>query len=651
MTLFRQLFVAVSVLFLFLMAVIDVTYVNSSKAYLQEQLTSHSQDVATSLGMVLPASMEAGDSVKMKTTVGAVFDRGYYQSIRVVSVRGETLVLRELAPISPEVPTWFSDRISLHAPSAESLITKGWRQMGRVIVSSHPNFAYKQLWATTKSATLWLLGVYALSLILLHFFLKTILRPLRSIELVAESISERDFKTVENTPRARELRSVVRAINSLSNKIRDFIDKEVELANHYRDEAYQDELTKLSNRRGFEQQIKAILPSTADAESGALYLIHLPGFEEFNAQRGYVEGDRLLGVVARALIGYEESKSLLRARVGGVSFVVVCFNLTQLQAERMGLELCEAVRQAISVAGIAGVGFGCGGVYFGSVRGELGTLMAEADAAMLQSSQQGGGGLVLHLHQISDDEVVKGSRYWKEFILSALEYGRTALYVQAAKSFSGDGVVLQHEVTGRLCAENGEIVPAAQFMPMASRHQLVAAIDRKLLEKLFSLLTKSDGLQGQVAINLSIRSIHEAELVSWLLNTLAVHPNLAKHIVFEFAEFWVVQDLRAVAEFVSKVRKVGADFAVDNFGLHHSAFDYLQTLRPAYIKLSPSFIADIEHSRENQFFISSVVKITKPLEIMTIAHGVETTAQFGALKQLGVDGYQGYATGVPVRLD
>lgn len=648
MTLFRQLFIAVSILFLLLMVVIEVTYIRNSRAYLQEQLASHSQDVATSLGLVLPMAMESGDDVKVRTIVGATFDRGFYSSIRVVSVQGQTLVLRELSPTPPEVPSWFTRWVSLEVPTAESLITKGWRQMGRVIVSSHPNFAYKQLWATTLSATLWLFGLYLLSLILLHFFLRTILSPLRSIEAVAESISDRDFRTVSDTPRARELRSVVRAINSLSNKIRDFISKEVEIANHFRQEAYEDPLTGLSNRRGFEQQFNAVIESPADIESGVLFMVYLPNFEEFNVEQGYVQGDRLLTDLAQAMTAVRAGQSSMLARIGGVTFVVAGFNMSLEQAEALGRVLFDAV-DVVCRSGEVVHRFGCGGVYFGSERMQLSRLMSEADAAMLRATEEQA--LVLLEHSLEPEDVVKGSQYWKQFILSALEQGRTAIFAQEVQSLLSQGRVLQSEVTGRLCAEDGAVIPAAEFIMMASRHQLVAAIDRKILEKLLRLMPVHPLLQGQVAVNLSIRSIADPALVSWLLAELQRQPELAKRLVFEFAEFSVIQDLLAASEFVSKVRKLGADFAVDNFGLHHSAFDYLQSLRPAYIKLSTSYVKDIESSRENQFFISSVVKIARPLEVMTIAHGVETPGQLGLLKQLGVDGYQGYAIGAPSRLD
>jgi len=55
--------------------------------------------------------------------------------------------------------------------------------------------------------------------------------------------------------------------------------------------------------------------------------------------------------------------------------------------------------------------------------------------------------------------------------------------------------------------------------------------------------------------------------------------------------------------------------------------------------------------RESRFFISSVVKNTRLLDVMAIANGIESEALLPLLKELGVEGYQGYVTGALARID
>ena len=650
MTLFKQLFIGVSFGFLLLLAGIELIYVNNAKTYLQDQLASHSQDAATSLSMAVSSALADGDVIRTETIVSAVFDRGYYQSIRIITTRGETVVYKSLSATPPNLPSWFTSYMKLEAPIAESMISKEWRQLGRVVVSSHPQFAYQQLWHTTVGVSAWLLGVYIASLLLLYIFLKNILRPLEEIEQVAHAISERDFKIVKAIPRARELEAVVKAINALSAKIRSIIESEVNAANRFRAEAYTDELTQLDNRRSFAQQLQAIMDNPLDIDSGVLYLVQIANFQEFNSTKGYQEGDALLKLASAAITGTSEKRNVVCSRINGATFAVATFNLSRDDAARLGQEICERLSQAIeSMQCGMSILLGCGGTFFAKEQRTLGDLMAEADMAMLQSISKGDSRPVL-LDQPTKEKVEdKGSLYWKLFIPKALDENRLALLAQPVIAFK-DSSRLQYEVVGRLIDGAGELIPASQFMPMAIRHDLTAAVDMKLMEKIFRVISETRELTDQIAINLAVRSIHDLELMRWLSLYLSRHPEIAHRAIFEFSEFAIVQDLDSMGKFVANIRKFGSNFAVDKFGLHHSAFEYLQTLRPAYIKLSPVFIEDLLQNRTNQFFIASVVKITNPLGIKVFAHSIENDGALEVLKALGVDGYQGFATGTPTRI-
>lgn len=651
MTLFKQLFVGTSVAFLLVLGAMEAIYIKNAHVYLREQLGSHAQDAATSLGIVLPASLADNDLVRAEVTVNAVFDRGYFQSIRVVDIRGETLLLKTLPAAPSGVPQWFVNVLPMETPAAESLISKGWLQLGRVVVSSHPNFAYKQLWQTLLETTIGLALLYLISLGVLHNFLSRILRPLREIEEVAHAISKQDFQMVKSLPGARELRSVVNAINSMSAKLRAIIEHEVRQATHFRDESHKDALTGLDNRRGFEQQALSFLGEAADLTSGAMYLLKIADFQGFNDSNGFREGDILLKKVAGVLSTIWPERNLLHARISGATFAVAVFNVMREDAARLGDELCAGLAGATcSDTGESAVSVGCGGTYFAGKNVTLGALLAQCDMAMLQAQTiTGSSGVLMDLPENADEEI-KGSLFWKKLILDALQAERLALFAQPVINTNNPRQI-QVEVCGRLKNAEGEPVLAGQFIPMANRHQLTPAIDLAVLKKLFGQMAGGMITEAEVAMNISIHSIHDGALLDWLTEATRANPELSRKLVFEFTEFGVVQDRAGVERFVAEIRGLGVDFAVDNFGLHRSAFEYLQRLKPRYVKLSPSYIRELGSNHENQFFISSVVNITHSLEIQVIALGVEDANMLPLLKKLGVDGYQGYVTGGLLELE
>jgi diguanylate cyclase (GGDEF)-like protein len=642
MTLFRQLFIGTSITFLILLAVVEGIYISNARVYMQQQLTSHAQDVATSLGMVLPSAMAEKDVLRAEITVNAVFDRGFYRSIVVVNTKGEKLIERMLAPAPPGVPDWFTKIFPMYAPSAESLITKGWQQLGRVIVTSHPNFAYKQLWGSMVEATSVMIGLYLLALFAIRLFLKRILRPLAEIENLAHSISQREFTRIAKLPRARELRSVVKAINSMSGKLREMIAHEVRQAIRFRDESRHDALTGLENRRGFEQHAHALLESGDDLASGALLMLQLSDFQAFNINNGYKAGDALLKAAAHGLRSVSPENDLLRCRINGATFVVMAFNIDRAEAALLGDRLCAALSGPVhDYPSDPALTYGCGGVYFSSQKVTLTALLAQCDRILLQA-MAGGVGVSL-LEDVKDSDAGKGAQYWKQLIEDAVKLGRVFLLAQPVKYFA-DAPHGLYEVVGRLKNQEDELVPAGQFIPMADRYQLTPLFDLSVLKRLTGRMLAHGG-KDVFAINLSIHSIHDAELLSWLNVVMRNYPAVARCMVFEFTEFGLVQDRTGVNQFVADIRALGGEFAVDNFGLHHTAFEYLQSLKPVYVKLSPAYVRALQDNIENQFFISSVVNITRSLDIRTFVLGVEDASVLPMLRELGVDGYQGYVNG------
>lgn len=642
MTLFRQLFIGTSIAFLVLLALVESIYIVNARQYMQQQLASHAQDTATSLGMVLPPALADKDVLRAEVTVNAVFDRGFYRSILVLNTRGEKLVEKTLAPAPAGVPAWFAQLFPMHAQSGESLITKGWQQLGRVVVTSHPNFAYKQLWHTTIEATLAMLLLYALSLFAIHSFLSRILHPLNEIERVAHAISERDFQQIGILPSARELRRVVKAINSMSSKLFAIIAHEVKQATRYRDESRRDVLTGLDNRRGFERHVHALLENGGDMMSGAMYMLQLADFREFNVNNGYREGDALLKEVADGLRKVWPEKDLMRCRINGATFAVMAFNISRDEAVTLGDELSAVLAMAVAALNReADLAFGCGGVYFAGQKVSLNALLAQCDMELLQSIANRSG--LSLLENLRDDERAKGSQYWKNLIVDAIAAERVRLLAQPVMHLGGE-LKLQSEVVGRLVNPDGELVLAEYFIPMANRYNLTPSFDLTVLKRLFDRMAASGG-DELVAINFSIHSIHNKALLDWLGTAMHDRPNVAHRLVFEFTEFGIVQDRAGIEGFVADIRRLGAQFAVDNFGLHHSAFEYLQRLKPLYVKLSPAYIRNLHDNLENQFFISSVVNITRSLDIRVFALGVEDVSVLPLLQELGVEGYQGFVNG------
>ncbi|MHB8668691.1 MAG: bifunctional diguanylate cyclase/phosphodiesterase [Burkholderiales bacterium] len=646
MTLFKQLFFGASLLFLLMLAGVETIYLSNARHYLQQQLESHSQDGATSLSLWLATVKPFDDRALIDTVIHTAFDRGYYQSIRVVSVKGETLAHAELPPALGDVPAWFTRLFPLHPPSAEALISSGWHQLGRVLVTSHANFAYQQLWRTAVQTVALMLVVYALALLALRAFLATILRPLGAIERSARAIGARDFSTIALAPKARELARVVAAMNSLSAKIRRAIEDESARAEQLQHEAYRDPITGLLNRRGLEHELQGLLRAERDVFSGVFVLLELERFKEYNLRHGYQRADELLALIAHTVTSAAAVPTAVYSRFGGASFAVAAVNLDAGAAAVLAAAVCSGVEAAIAEQALTGeVEFHCGAAHFDAGAPPLPELLAAADLALSRAQQKGAD--TFDLIALSEvDRRARGSLAWREQIECAIDTNKLMLYTQAVLSLPARAL-MHSEVVTRIVDDEGKLVPATQFVPMAARHSLMPRIDCNALEMLIARIDAGARLAPVIAINISAQSVADAAARRRLIELLENRRDLAARLVFEMTEFGVIQSPARSLAFAAEVRRLGAQFAIDHFNLHRDSLRQLHTLLPHYIKLAPAYTNELTQDRDSRFIVSSLIRIAQPLEIGIIAQAVESESLILLLAQLGFAGYQGYANGRP----
>ena len=647
MTLYRQLFIGVSLLFFVLLAGVEAIYLANSRAQIQEQLSSQAQDAATSLALRLATLKSLDDRALVETLINPVFDRGYFREIRVVSASGDVLVRRVFEPAQGDVPDWFMRFFPLEAPGAQSLVSSGWRELGRVVVASHPYFAYQQLWHIGLQTIVWLLLIYAAAIAAVVGFLAMLLRPLKEIEQAAVAIGERDFKTIVFTPRTRELARVVAAMNDMSGRIRQMIEEESARAETLRRDAFIDPVTLLYNRRGFRRQLQSLIKSKGDVYSGALALVEISGFADFNVAVGYQRGDEILALLGGNLAAACEGNVAVCGRLGGAGFSFAAINIGTAELQSLVGKVCSKFEVALAEQGIdSRLHYHCGATRCDGALPEFSALMSSADHALLLAREKG---VNRYEIEVFDKSMAEGSQAWRARIEHALEGGQFALFAQNALALPGR-VPAHSEVTVRMLAEHGEPIPAAQFLPMAARHGLTGRLDCVVVEKLLDYLARNPAALPVMALNISARTIADADATRRILDLLDARKNVASRLIFEMTEFGAMQEWALAQRFSGEVRRRGARFALDNFGMLRESLMLVHALRPYYIKLSSGYTRELARSADCRFLVASIVKIASALDIGIFAQAVEDEGPVPLLLELGFSGYQGYATELPVRI-
>ncbi len=646
MSLSKQLIIIITFLFILVFAGTMLISIHTTRIYLEEQMESHAQDTATSLGLSISHAVINKVLPFMNSLIDAVFDRGYYRDLILNDVNGKTLISRTLSVTLESVPEWFIKMIPLETPKGRAVIMSGWTQLGEIVAHSHPGFAYEKLWRTTVSTFWWFVAASITIIILMTVAIKIALSPLHAIEKVARSISARDFPIVKKLPWTRELRQVVIAINKMTRNLKNIISEQVDLADRLRYEAYHDPVTGLYNRDYFYERLSYLLDEEDNIRPTAIYIIGLNNLEEFNIQYGHENGDELLRQAAAIMSSYASRHPRhIVARLSGSEFSILLQDLAIDEVKDTASSLLNALGD-LSLKDVQpstiSSNIGC---TYKNVKISASAFMSEADMSLRSAQLKGSNIYTLHDEASTPEHMVMGAMEWRNLILNIIKDDGIELIFQPVISAQQHDV-MQYEILSRLIGKDGKYISASTFFPMAERTGISTDIDKYVIQHALQYISSRNG-EEQYAINISTTSFKDDNFISWLIDHVNGTEDVKRRVIFEISEYGIINDIEQLKSIVNHLHSNNISCSIDNFGVSTGSFGYLKNLKIDYLKLDGSYIVNLAKSKDNQFFVQTIVQIAHSLDIAVIAKSVETSEQAFLLNELKVDGLQGYHVGKP----
>lgn len=651
MTLYRQLIIFTSLLFFILFAGTWMVKLQSTRTFLIDQLASHAQDTATSLGLSLSQQNDENDVPIIESMVNAVFDRGYYRIVRYTDVQGNVLVESKLDVKIENVPQWFIHLIPLKTPEASANVMHGWRQAGTIYVKSHPGYAYRTLWENVVRMTIWFVGWCIVVLVMGGFGLKVLLKPLLLVEEQADALCKRHYKFQEKLPKTKELRKMVEAMNRMTHKVREMFDEQVNIAEGLKKQAYYDFLTELGNRRFFESQVTARLDRAGGTTKGILLMVQIRDLQGLNQEKGFQAGDKLLQKVGSLLQeATKEFSNTVLARLTGGDFCIFVPDASSWHAESIAEDICQKLSQLAVEQLTLTDDVGHVGAISYETTTTLGRLLSEADLALRLAQQTGPNKWELRRVGAETEKLPLGQQQWKETLHQALSARQIVLFAQSVVNIFDKTNIFHLEIFSRIRQEDGSLMRAGIFMPFAEQLRLVSYLDRIVLEELLKIF--ASGIESEhVAVNISSASLKNDSFRKWIYSEMKNLPKTEPRINFEFSEFSAIQNIELIKEFSEVVRNYGHRVGLDHFGQSFSHLGYLKRLQPDYVKVDRAYTGELkDEESDNRFFIGSLCSVAHSLDINVIAEGVETEQQWKILKELNLDALQGYIIEKPKKL-
>lgn len=644
MTLAKQLILSgLIVLFCLFMGMMSFMLRNTQD-FLNQQLASHAQDTATALGLTITNYVEQKDMVNAERAVAAVFDRGYYEKILVQSLDGIPLISKEQKVLVKGVPNWFIALLPLVTPTEQAYVMNEWQRFGTITVQSTPGFAYEQIWTTFKQSFIWLVLISGGAILFGTTLLYFILKPLRAITVQAIQICNQQFSILEPLPWTLDLRKVVVAMNTMSRRLQQIFEDQAKASEALREQAFKDTVTGLGNRRYFESQFQYLLKGEQRI-GGILVLIELKGFKAYNDKHGYEAGDRLLKKTSEVLVTATEGMdNAIIAHIGGASFSAILPNKTKEIGEEIAGKICSKFNDFMMQGFADQPDVGHVGIAVFSPDLEQTDILAQADMALRNA--QGKSGNAWHCYDKLAPEQIHGARRWNEIFQMVIEKRSIVLYFQKQQLLKPTDA-FYYETLMRIRSEDGTLMHAGLFMPMAERLNRMTDLDKLVIEQLVSRILAEKDRKVIYTANISPTSFDEENFVKWLYDKVKSLGKKASQLVIELPEYGVISRIEKIRPIYIKLSSLGALTSIDHFGRNFSSFAYLHNLKLNFLRIDGSFIKDIHQNTDNQFFIKSLIKIAQSLDIIVFAEAVETDQELKSLTELGVSGVQGYLIGKP----
>jgi len=407
-----------------------------------------------------------------------------------------------------------------------------------------------------------------------------------------------------------------------------------------------DELTGQKNRLKLHQALEdQIIDARKNTFFCSFVIAAIDNLSIINDTFGYQLGDEVIAAVA-----YELAKVLRKHDVIG-----------RYSANKFGLILPRCGPDALHTTsarllssisdhpiqtsqGSVPVTMSMGGVVMPQFAGNAQEAVSRSLESLDNAKRKSTNGYVVYEFSSDRESARKRNLQISEEIISALNEGRMHLSLQSIVSAKTNEIE-HYECLLVMESEDGQMISAGEFLPIAEKLGLCRLIDYRTLELSIDLLKQDPTLK--LALNVSSTTTGDPNWLIVMRARAGRDRTVMERLTVEITETVVINDIEETASFVCSLRDLGCSVAIDDFGAGYSSYKNLRKLDVDTVKIDGEFVREITTSEADQIFVRSLVDLAKSFNLKTVAEWVNDAETAALLKDAGVDYLQGFLFGRP----
>jgi len=410
--------------------------------------------------------------------------------------------------------------------------------------------------------------------------------------------------------------------------------------------ATRDELTGHLNRTSLRSELaQAIEAAKAENRACAYLVAAIDRLAMINEAYGFGAADEVIVTVGERIGGSLRGSDVI-GRTAGNKLGVILGDCAEREIALVADRLRQAVRGDVikTRAGSVSATVSVGAVWLPQGAATSQEAMLRAEEALDRARANGRDGFAVYRKSPQREMARLRLMAIADEVVAALNDTRLVFAYQPvvdAKTLEP----VHHECLLRMRRTDGTIVNAGHFIPAAEQLGLVKLVDRHALEMTVAQLHANPDVC--LAVNVSGTAAQDPAWLDSFVNHIRANREVARRVIVELTETAALHDFEESAAFISKLREMGCEVAIDDFGAGYTSFRNLQMLNVDTVKIDGTFVKGLAQSPDNQIFVRTLVDLAKNFKLKTVAEWVSSDEEAEILRGFGIDYFQGFHFGEP----
>ncbi|MBC5798383.1 MAG: EAL domain-containing protein [Candidatus Eremiobacteraeota bacterium] len=412
--------------------------------------------------------------------------------------------------------------------------------------------------------------------------------------------------------------------------------------------ASHDDLTSLLNRTQFLARLSAVLVDHAIASTYSVLFVDLDHFKLVNDTLGHSAGDRAIMITGERLLATTRPDDVL-ARLHGDEFALLLADTdgagARAAADRIKEHLLAPIHFGETSFGLtASIGIVTELERYVSAE----YVMRDADVAMYHAKSLGRANAVVFDGEMQE-RVSEQMRILTD-LRTALP--RNEIYVAYQPIVAvRTSEVLGFEALLRWRSPTLGDVPPSAFIPVAEDSDAIHELGRFALTETCAMVRRLDVAGApplRASINLSVAQLVKGDIAAEVRTAVADAGIDAERLTLEITESGLLENKARAHEVLDELHRIGVKLCIDDFGTGYSSLRYLHEFPIDVLKIDRSFVNGADGELANPAIVDMLLSLSRHLDVVAIAEGIETEAQRRALLEAGCEAAQGFLFARPL---